>query len=77
MTTALASALDVAVWQGIPFFYRWLVERYPLCSLPVTHDATVPDIDNLFLDMNGIIHQATHFDGSTTGSGGGGVPRDV
>jgi 5'-3' exonuclease len=40
--------------QGIPFFYRWLVERYPLASLPVTHDGPLPPVDNLFLDMNGI-----------------------
>ena len=30
------------------------MERYPLASLPVTHDGPLPPVDNLFLDMNGI-----------------------
>lgn len=44
---------------GIPKFYRWLSERYPLINQPIasTH---VPIIDNLYLDMNGIIHNCTH-----------------
>ena len=52
--------------QGIPFFYRWLVERYPLCSVPVSHGVPLPPIDNLLLDMNGIIHQASHIDAGCT-----------
>lgn len=40
---------------GIPKFYRWLSERYPLINQP--GGATVaPIIDNFYLDMNGIIH---------------------
>lgn len=47
--------------MGIPFFYRWLVERYPAASRPVTQNGiSVPPIDNLFLDMNGIVHTNTH-----------------
>lgn len=44
---------------GIPKFYRWLSERYPLVNQPIasTH---VPVVDNLYLDMNGIIHNCTH-----------------
>lgn len=44
---------------GIPKFYRWLSERYPLVNQPVlgTH---VPEVDALYLDMNGIIHNCTH-----------------
>lgn len=48
-----------ALVAGIPKFYRWLSERYPLINQPIasTH---VPIIDNLYLDMNGIIHNCTH-----------------
>ena len=44
---------------GIPKFYRWLSERYPLINQP--GGATiVPIIDNFYLDMNGIVHNCTH-----------------
>ncbi|KAK9818370.1 hypothetical protein WJX72_011521 [[Myrmecia] bisecta] len=45
--------------MGIPKFYRWLSERYPLVNQPIGSNA-VPIIDNLYLDMNGIIHNCTH-----------------
>ena len=41
--------------MGIPRFFRWISNRYPLVNEPVTED-TVPDYDNLYLDMNGIVH---------------------
>lgn len=44
---------------GIPKFYRWLSERYPLINQP-GGATVVPIIDNLYLDMNGIIHNCTH-----------------
>ncbi|PSC67084.1 5 -3 exoribonuclease 1, partial [Micractinium conductrix] len=44
---------------GIPKFYRWLSERYPLVNQP-GGATVVPIIDNLYLDMNGIIHNCTH-----------------
>ncbi|OLL23915.1 5'-3' exoribonuclease 1, partial [Neolecta irregularis DAH-3] len=45
--------------MGIPKFYRWLSERYPTCSqlISFTH---IPEFDNLYLDMNGIIHKWSH-----------------
>ena len=46
-------------FPGIPKFYRWLSERYPLVIQPVGLGA-VPVVDNLYLDMNGIIHDCTH-----------------
>lgn len=46
--------------SGIPKFYRWLSERYPLLNMPVTAAEAPPGIDNLYLDMNGIIHNCTH-----------------
>lgn len=43
--------------MGIPKFYRWLSERYPLIGQPISN---IPEIDNLYLDMNGIIHTSSH-----------------
>lgn len=43
----------------MPKFFRWLTERYPLTQDKLTESSSV-DIDNLYLDMNGIIHNCTH-----------------
>ncbi|KAJ1736030.1 exonuclease II Exo2, partial [Coemansia sp. Benny D160-2] len=45
--------------MGIPKFFRWLSGRYPLVTERVTDD-NIPEFDNLYLDMNGIIHNCTH-----------------
>lgn len=45
---------------GIPKFYRWLSERYPLLNQKLTLTEGPPEMDNLYLDMNGIIHNCTH-----------------
>ncbi|UPR01782.1 5'-3' exoribonuclease [Chloropicon primus] len=45
--------------MGVPKFYRWLSERYPLVNHNVS-ETQVPPVDNFFLDMNGIIHNCTH-----------------
>ncbi|KAL0489425.1 5'-3' exoribonuclease [Acrasis kona] len=46
--------------MGVPRFFRWLVERYPSTIAPLTENSC-PSIatDNLYLDMNGIIHNCT------------------
>ena len=45
--------------MGIARFYRWLSERYPLINEEIEADA-VPEFDNMYLDMNGIIHNCSH-----------------
>lgn len=45
--------------MGVPKFYRWMSERYP-CLSEVVKEHQIPEFDNLYLDMNGIIHICSH-----------------
>ncbi|KAK4541065.1 hypothetical protein LTR36_008290 [Oleoguttula mirabilis] len=47
--------------MGVPKFFRWLSERYPAISQLIAENR-IPEFDNLYLDMNGIIHNCTHAD---------------
>nr|XP_019609140.1 PREDICTED: 5'-3' exoribonuclease 1 isoform X3 [Rhinolophus sinicus] len=51
--------LVLTVDMGVPKFYRWISERYP-CLSEVVKEHQIPEFDNLYLDMNGIIHQCSH-----------------
>ncbi|XP_002730377.1 5'-3' exoribonuclease 1-like [Saccoglossus kowalevskii] len=45
--------------MGVPKFYRWISERYP-CLSEVVRENQIPEFDNLYLDMNGVIHVCSH-----------------
>ncbi|XP_057669654.1 5'-3' exoribonuclease 1 [Diorhabda carinulata] len=45
--------------MGVPKFYRYISERYP-CLSELIKDYQIPEFDNLYLDMNGIIHNCSH-----------------
>ena len=49
--------------MGIPKFFRWISERYPLALQPVSDGTIIPEFENLYLDFNGIIHTCSHPDG--------------
>eukprot|EP01124_Arcella_intermedia_P026187 TRINITY_DN4857_c0_g2_i7.p1 TRINITY_DN4857_c0_g2~~TRINITY_DN4857_c0_g2_i7.p1 ORF type:complete len:1567 (-),score=298.85 TRINITY_DN4857_c0_g2_i7:43-4743(-) len=46
--------------MGVPKFFRWISERYPLINQTIDIENPGPIFDALYLDMNGIIHNCTH-----------------
>lgn len=46
--------------QGVPKFYRWLSERFPLINQNIEDDSLLLEFDNLYMDLNGVIHNASH-----------------
>ncbi|KAG7212279.1 hypothetical protein KM043_012607 [Ampulex compressa] len=45
--------------MGVPKFFRYISERYP-CLSEVLKEYQIPEFDNLYLDMNGIVHTCSH-----------------
>lgn len=53
--------------MGVPALFRWLSNKYPKIISPVIEDDSLFDgpnpngeLDNLYLDMNGIVHPCSH-----------------
>ncbi|KAH8408891.1 hypothetical protein KR009_003363, partial [Drosophila setifemur] len=47
--------------MGVPKFFRYISERYP-CLSELAREHSIPEFDNLYLDLNGIVHNCSHPD---------------
>ena len=46
--------------MGIPKFIKTLIRRYPLIVGNIKNESDIPPIDNLYLDINTILHLDSH-----------------
>ena len=46
--------------MGIPKFTKTLMRRYPLIVGNIKNDSDIPPIDNLYLDINWVLHLLSH-----------------
>jgi hypothetical protein len=49
--------------MGVPKFFRWVTDRYPtILSGPLSATGNNICVDNLYLDMNGVIHECARLE---------------
>lgn len=49
--------------MGVHYFYTWITKRYPLIKKKYEAE-TKPDVDNFFLDLNGVLYRCAKDDRS-------------
>jgi len=58
--------------MGVPSFFRWLIKRYPAILSKIVDNYNPEEepinghFDNLYLDLNGVIHSCSHADEGET-----------
>ena len=62
--------------MGVPLLYRWLSERYPLINRPAS-SPPFAEVDNLYIDANGILHNATHGANKPPARNGAAAPTEA